>query len=75
MYDDLLIEFNDEDYVYIIEGCLNIYASLNPPSNKRCEICNDCDYIITEGYVKNLKSKKKVKRIKDNLLKLANMLK
>ena len=75
MYNDLLIEFNDDDYVYIIESCLNIYASLNPPSNKKCEICGNYDYIITEDYVKNLTSKKKVKSFKDDLLKIANMLK
>lgn len=69
MYSDLFKNFNDDDYVYIIETCLITYASLYSPTDVECEYCRGNDWLLDEGYVKDLKEKYGIKIRKRNLLK------
>lgn len=63
-YNELLKDRDDEEYVYIIEGCYDIYVSNHEPSDEPCQMCGSYDWIIDHGLVKNLKKKNKPKQHK-----------
>ena len=63
-YKELLEKYNEEDYVYIIEGCYDLYASLNPPSDEPCERCGSYEWAIDKGIVADLRKKNKPKQHK-----------
>lgn len=69
MFNNLLGDYKGNDYVYIIEGCLNDYASLEPANNERCPICGEEKWPITEGYVKDIKRAKELNEIGFNSIK------
>ena len=56
MYDFLLKKYKDDEYVYIIDGCTDIYVSKKPCKNKKCPICGDDSWPIVEGTVSDIKS-------------------
>ena len=55
MYNDLLEDCNEDDYVYVIEGCLNDYISDKPAPDDPCPICGSYDWDICNGYVKDIR--------------------
>jgi hypothetical protein len=63
-YEKILEEYEDDEYVYIIDGCFDVYASINRPSDEPCEMCGSYDWVIEEGIVRDLKNKNKGKRYK-----------
>lgn len=72
MYDDLLDNYNEDEYVYIIEGCMNYFVSKTPASDKPCDICGDYDWPVVDGYVediRNAKDKEELVKIKQMRLK------
>ena len=70
MYEEILKNYNDDDYVYIIEGCMNQYASKYPASDKPCEICGDYDWPVIDGKVKDIKAAKSIKEFNKNKIKM-----
>lgn len=58
MYNDLLNNYSDDDYVYIIEGCLNDYVSFEPDIKETCPICGSWDWPLCDGLVKDIKKSK-----------------
>ena len=66
-YSELLDGYNENDYIYIVDSCMNVYATTERPELRICETCGDTEWIIEEGYLKDLKEHKKMKRkIKSN---------
>ncbi len=55
MYNDLLIDIEDNEYVHVIQGCLNTYISDKPAPDTPCAICGEYDWEICEGYVSDIK--------------------
>lgn len=54
MLNDLLKGYDKHDYVYIIEGCMNLYVSDEPCTYETCEICGDSDWPYLDGYVSDI---------------------
>ena len=50
-YDEILDGFDDNDYVYIVETCLNVYATTVEPELGYCDICGTTDWLIGHDYV------------------------
>ncbi len=50
-----IYNFKPEQYVYIVNTCLDYYVTVDKPLPYHCDICNHNDIIVAEGYVSELK--------------------
>lgn len=60
MLNDMLKGYNKNDYVYIIEGCTNLYVSDKPCNGEPCSICGDYEWIYCEGFVSDIRKAKDI---------------
>lgn len=54
MLNDMLEDYNKDEYVYIIEGCMDLYVSDQPANDEPCPVCGDYDWDYCEGYVSDI---------------------
>ena len=60
MFNDLLKGYNEDEYVYIIEGCLEDKVSYESAGNKICPLCGEPSWDICSGLVKDIRKAKVV---------------
>lgn len=65
MYDFLLNKYKDDEYVYIIDGCTDIYVSKEPCKYQKCPLCGDRAWPIVEGKVSDIKSIKTYEELQE----------
>lgn len=53
-FNELLKEYDENDYVYVVERCMDYYVTKTEPSPHYCEACGCNDVIIAKDYVYNL---------------------
>lgn len=58
MLRDMLKDYKNNDYVYIIEGCTGLYVSDKPCTDEPCPLCGDYDWLYCEGFVSDIKHAK-----------------
>ena len=58
MYNNYLKNFEDDDYVTLMQSCLGMYATKGQlPDKVVCYVCGLYDTKVTEGKVKEIKQK------------------
>lgn len=62
MFEDYLLGYNDDEYVYIIEGCMDYYVQDEPIDDDLgpCEICGSYDWPVADGYVGDIREARDV---------------
>lgn len=53
MFNELIKEYNDKDYVYVVDGCLDLYISMIKPESNLgpCPVCGKHEWLVAEGEV------------------------
>lgn len=73
MLNDMLKGYKKNDYVYIIEGCIDLYVSDKPCKDEPCSVCGDYEWPCCEGFVSDIrKAKDKEDLEKIQLLRTKN---
>ena len=81
MFTKLINEYkniNDDDYIYIVEGCLDNYVTKDMPMINVCDICGDMPTVICEGISKDIKRAKNFKQLdsfNENNIKIKKRIK
>lgn len=58
MLNNMLKEYKNNEYVYIIDGCMDLYVSDKPSTEEPCPVCGDYDWVYCEGYVSDIRKAK-----------------
>lgn len=58
MLNDMLKGYKRDDYVYIIDGCMDLYVSDKPANDEPCSVCGNYDWDYCEGYVSDIRKAK-----------------
>ena len=53
-YEELLEEYEDDDYVYIVDTFIGKYVTTEEPDLYYCESCGSYDSIEISGYVNKI---------------------